>query len=381
MLNLAPVLGHFARLGDHNFVRGHGCHHPVCLSQDQRVGIPRHLGFHARCNERRLGDQQRHRLALHVRPHQGPVRIVMLEERNQTGRHGHQLLGRHVHVIDLVRQHVDEVRPEPAGHLLGCEVTAVVDGLVGLGNKIFLLKIAGQVVDLVGHPAPHHFPVGALDKAKVVHTGKRGQAGDQTNVGSFRGLHRTNAAIMGGMNIPDLEPGAFAGQTSRAKRRQAALMGQFRQRVDLIHKLRQLASAKKVAHNRRQGLGIDQLGRRHGVQLLIEERHPLLDQALGAGQANAALVGQELAHGADPATAQVIDIIDGAIPQLEAEQILGCLNQVLLHQRAGAVIPLKTEFLVHLITAHPTQVVSLGIEEQSLDQCARVGRSGRIARA
>ena len=196
MLSLAPVLGHFARLGDHNFVRGYRCHHPVRISQYKRMGIPRHLGFHTSCNERRLGNQQRHRLALHVRPHQGPVRIVMLEERNQTGRHGYQLLGRHVHVIDLVRQHVDKVRAEPAGHLLCSEVTAIVDRLVGLGNKIFLLKIPCQVVDLVCHPALNHFPVGALDKAKVVHTRKGGQAGDQTNIGPFRCLHRTNAAIM-----------------------------------------------------------------------------------------------------------------------------------------------------------------------------------------
>ena len=158
-------------------------------------------------------------------------------------------------------------------------------------------------------------------------------------------------------------------------------MGQLRERVDLVHELRQLAPAKKVPNHCGQSLGVDQLGRRHGVQLLIEERHALLNQALCAGQANAALVGQELAHGADAATTQVINIIDGAIPQLEAEQILRCLNHVLLHQRAGAVIPLEAKLLVHLVTAHPAQVVSLGIEEQPLDQGASVGRSRRIARA
>ena len=182
------------------------------------MGIPRHLAFHASGNKRRLSDQQRHCLALHVRPHQGSVRIVMLEEWNQAGRHGHQLLGRHVHVIDLFRKHIDKVRPEPACHLLGCEVAVIVDGLVGLGNKIFLLEIACQVVDLVAHPALHHFPVRTLDEAKIVHTGKRGQAGDQSNVRPFRCFHRTNAAVMRRMNISHLEPGAFARQSARAKR-------------------------------------------------------------------------------------------------------------------------------------------------------------------
>ena len=237
MFYLAPVLGKFARLGDHDFVRSHRGHHPVRLGLDQRVRILCHLGLHPRGDERRLGGQQRNGLALHVRPHQGPVSIVMLQEGYQACRHGHQLLGRHVHVIDLVPRHVNKVRPETAGHLFGGELAIVVNRLVCLGNEVLLLNVAGQVIDLVGHPALHHLAVGTLDKTKIVHPGKRGQAGNQSNVGAFRRLHRTNTAVVGGVNIPDLKPGAFAGQTARTKCREATLMGQLCQRVDLIHEL------------------------------------------------------------------------------------------------------------------------------------------------
>src|SRR3989304_1426606 len=58
--------------------------------------------LHARADDRRLGLQERHGLALHVRAHQGAVRIVVLEERDERSGHGHDLLGADVHVLDMV---------------------------------------------------------------------------------------------------------------------------------------------------------------------------------------------------------------------------------------------------------------------------------------
>ena len=46
--------------------------------------------------------QQRHRLPLHVRTHQGAVGVVVLEERDQRRRDADDLLGRNVDVLDLV---------------------------------------------------------------------------------------------------------------------------------------------------------------------------------------------------------------------------------------------------------------------------------------
>ena len=178
MLYLTPVLGQLAGLGDHNLFCGHGGHDAVRLGLDERMRILRHLGLHPRGDKRRLRGQQRYRLALHVRSHQGPIRIVMLQEGDQTGGDGHQLLGRHVHVIDLVRWPVDKVRPKAAGHLLGGELTIVVNRLVCLGNVVLLLNVASQVIDLVGDSALDHLAVGALYESKIVHPCECGQAGD-----------------------------------------------------------------------------------------------------------------------------------------------------------------------------------------------------------
>jgi hypothetical protein len=50
----------------------------------------------------------------------------------------------------------------------------------------------------------------------------------------------TDAAVVGRMNVADFESGAIAGETSWPKGRQTALVGEFGERVRLIHELAQL---------------------------------------------------------------------------------------------------------------------------------------------
>ena len=76
------------------------------LGDHDVAGVDRGAELHAGADERRLGLQQRDRLALHVRAHQGAVGVVVLEERDQRGRHRHDLLRRDVHVVDLVGRDV-----------------------------------------------------------------------------------------------------------------------------------------------------------------------------------------------------------------------------------------------------------------------------------
>ena len=70
-----------------------------------------------------------------------------------------------------------------------------------------------------------------------------------------------------------------------------------------------LAAAEEIADDGGERLRIDQLLRRHAFDALIEQRHALLDQALGAGQTDAALVGEQFADGADAAAAEMIDVV------------------------------------------------------------------------
>ena len=77
------------------------------LGDDGRTGIARHGGFHAGADQRRVGLDQRHRLALHVRAHQRAVGVVVFQERDQRRGDRDQLLRRHVdrgHVFRLDQQ-------------------------------------------------------------------------------------------------------------------------------------------------------------------------------------------------------------------------------------------------------------------------------------
>ena len=136
------------------------------------------------------------------------------------------------------------------------------------------------------------------------------------------------------MNIAHFKSGAVAAQATRPQRGQPALVRQLGQRIDLIHELAELRAAKEIANDRRERLGIDELLRRHLLDALIEQRHAFLDEAFRARKADAALVGEQLADGANATAAQVVNVIHAALALLEAEQIFRCRHQVVLPENA-----------------------------------------------
>src|SRR3954471_14608181 len=109
------------------------------------------------------------------------------------------------------------------------------------------------------------------------------------------------------VNVANFEARAIAGQAPGSESRKTPLVRQFRQRIDLIHELRKLAAAKEIPDDGRERLRIDELLRRHAFDTLIEQIHALFDQAFGAGQTDAALVGEQFAHRSNAAAAEVID--------------------------------------------------------------------------
>ena len=106
----------------------------------------------AGADERRLRDHQRHSLPLHVRAHQRAVRVVVLEERNQRRRDGHDLRRRHVHVIDVLRAVGHGLAERGAAeHGVVDEPALVVEHLGCLRDRVLRLLDRVEVHDLVGH--------------------------------------------------------------------------------------------------------------------------------------------------------------------------------------------------------------------------------------
>ena len=91
---------------------------PSPRGDDDLAGVARGPSLHAGADDRRLGLEQRHGLALHVRAHQRAVGVVVLEERDQRRRHRDDLLGADVHVLDLRRPRLGELVAVAGGHAL-----------------------------------------------------------------------------------------------------------------------------------------------------------------------------------------------------------------------------------------------------------------------
>ena len=280
------------------------------------LGVARDALLKAGADERRLVLEQRHALALHVRAHERAVGVVVLEERNHAGGNGDDLLGRDVHVVDLLRLDLEELAVAAHGDLAD-EMALVVELGVGLGDDLALLLVGGEILDLLGGAALLADAVGRLDEAELVHARVDGERVDQADVRAFRRLDRADPAVMGRMHVADLEARALAVEASRPKRGQPALVRHLGQRVDLVHELRELAAGEEVADDGRERLRVDQLLRRDRVDALVVQGHALAHKPLGPGQAHAALVGQEFADRAHAAAAEVVDVVDHPVAALD----------------------------------------------------------------
>ena len=184
---------------------------------------------------------------------------------------------------------------------------------------------------------------------------------------------------MGRVHVAHLEAGALARQAAWPKRGYAALVGDLGQRIGLVHKLRQLRRAKELTHRSSSRLGVDQIRRHDGVDL--DRTHTLADGTLHAQQANAILVFHQLANRADTAVAEVVDIVNLAAAVLQASQHAQDCEDVFLTQNAQAVLSLELKARVHFHPADRRQVVTVGVEEQALEQRMRAFKCRRLAGA
>src|SRR5262249_43269169 len=143
--------------------------------------------------------------------------------------------------------------------------------------------------DVIEYAAVFHAAVRGLDEAIVVDAGVAAQRRDQADVRTFRRLDRADTSVVRWVNVTDFESSTLTRQTARPKGRQAALVGDLRQRVRLIHELRQLRGSEELANGGHHRLGVDQVVR-HGRRHFLVHAHLFLDGAFHADQPDAELV-------------------------------------------------------------------------------------------
>ena len=172
------------------------------------------------------------------------------------------------------------------------------------------------------------------------------------------------------VHVAHLEAGPLTGQATRAQRREAPLVGDLRQRIGLVHELRQLRAAEELTDRGGDRLGVDQIVRHRRVDL--DRAHPLAHRALHAQEPDAELILHQLAHRAHPAIAEIVDVVDLAATVLDLDHVLDDGEDVLVAQHTNRVVGLETQTLVHLHPADRREIVALGVEEQPGEQ--RLGR-------
>ena len=204
---------------DHNARRVLALHHPIPHRHDRYARIPRHHLLHPGADQRRLGAQQGNSLALHVRTHERAVGIIVFQKGDERGRHAHQLVGRDVHEVDLVRPAHDEFSALTGRDEIDRKVAPAVERRVGLSDDMILLLQGREITDPICHPPAFNFAIGGLDKTELVHSGVSGQRGDQPNVGAFRGLDRAHSAVVGRMDVAHLKASALAREAAGTERR------------------------------------------------------------------------------------------------------------------------------------------------------------------
>ena len=356
-----------------------GIHAAAAARDHGDAGIDGHRPFHAGAHEGRFRAQGRNRLALHVRTHEGAVGVVVFEERNQGRRHRHDLLRRHVHVMDLIRRRQGELVLGTAGNQIVGELALFVEGGVRLGDHVLALFNGRQIVDLIGHLAARDAAVRSLKEPVVVGACVDRQRIDQPDVRAFRRFDRAHPAVVRGMHVAHFETGALARQAARAQCGNAAFVRDFRQRIVLVHELRELRGTEEFLHRRRHRLRVDHLLRHDG--LALGDGQPLLDGALDAHQADAEGVLRHFADAAHAAVAQVIDVVHVAIAVADVDQGLHDLDDVFLAEHARARDLLAAHAAVELHAADRRQVVAFAVEEQILEQVLRGVLGRRLAGA
>ena len=184
---------------------------------------------------------------------------------------------------------------------------------------------------------------------------------------------------MRGVHVAHLEAGAVAAEATGSKGRQAALVGDLRQRVGLVHELGQLAGAEELLHGGDHGLAVDQVVGLHRTVGVLGNAELLLDGPLHTHQTHAEAVLQKLTHGPHAAVAQVVDVVgpdggdlagilSGGVVLLQAQEVVDGLHEVLGTQGANFQVLFDLQLFVELVPTHLAQVVLLGIEEHPEEQ-------------
>src|ERR1700733_3868499 len=353
-------------------------HFAGALAADHHARVLGDGLLQARADQRRLCDQERYGLPLHVRAHQGAVGVVVLEEGDQAGRDAHHLAGGDVDIFHFLGAGPMDVVPVAGQHALFGDFS-LLDQRVGGGHVGVRFLVGPQPFDLVGQLARFDLAVRPYQKSIVVDLGENAQARDQADVRAFRRLDRADAAVVGDVNVADLEACPLAVESAGAQRAQAAFVREHREGVGLVDHLRQLAAAEEIFDGGRHALRIDQRTGRHLFDVL--EAHPLLDGAPELEETFPHFVGSQLVDRPQAAVAEVIDVVDLGVLVVgpKPDEITDRIDEIFGAKRHLRIRDVLVELAVDAEPTDAAQPVTVDVEEFLFEEVGRLLELRRVA--
>src|SRR3989344_9661435 len=170
-----------------------------------------------------------------------------------------------------------------------------------------LLRSGIQIDNLIGDFALLDTEVRGLEKTKFIRTRPDRKMSHETNVWTLRRLNGTDASVVRGLDVAHLKPCTLARQTPGTHRRDSALVFQFRQRVDVIHKLRELRRGEELTHCRHDWARVDQLDGRYRRQ--VKRRHAVFHDPLHARKSDPQPLLKQLAKRSHAPVTKVVNLI------------------------------------------------------------------------
>src|SRR5262249_50108702 len=140
------------------------------------------------------------------------------------GRHGDDLLRRHIHIVDVIARHERELALRAARNQLVYQLTRGTGARVGLRDRKLAFLDRRQIVDAIAHAPALYPPVRRLEKAVLIGTGVHRERVDQTDVRTFRRLDRADAPVVRRVHVAHLESRPLARQAAWPERRDTPLV-------------------------------------------------------------------------------------------------------------------------------------------------------------
>ena len=136
----------------------------------------------------------------------------MFKERDQRCSDRRDLCRRHVHKFNLIGSYDREVGVKTCFHTIVHERSVIIHGSITLSDDLAFFNFGCQVDYIIVvqiHLAVLNLAVGSLNESEIIDLGIDAERRDKTDVRAFRGLNRTETAIVGIVYVSNLEAGTL----------------------------------------------------------------------------------------------------------------------------------------------------------------------------